>query len=72
VEAARTAPVLWAQRLGYLMELVGATEKAAAIKAYVHGKARDATPLLPAAPHDDVKRSSDWKLFVNADVEPEA
>jgi predicted transcriptional regulator of viral defense system len=71
-EAARSAPVPWAQRLGYLLELVGAAEKAAALKVYVHEKARDATPLLPAAPHEHAKRSVNWKLFVNADVEPEA
>jgi predicted transcriptional regulator of viral defense system len=72
VEAASTAPVPWAQRLGYLLELVGAAEKTVVLKAHVQEKARDATPLLPAAPHDDAKRSADWKLFINADVEPEA
>jgi predicted transcriptional regulator of viral defense system len=72
VRAAKTAPVPWAQRLGYLMELVGASEKAAALKAYVREHARDATPLLPAAPNDDSKRSEDWKLYINATVEAEA
>ena len=62
----------WAQRLGYLLELVGAAEKAAALKAYVRENARDVTPLLPAAPHDGAERSADWKLYVNAEVEAEA
>lgn len=70
--AAQTAPVPWAQRLGYLLELVGAGEKTAPLKAYVGEKARDATPLLPAAPHEDATRSPDWKLYVNATVEAEA
>jgi predicted transcriptional regulator of viral defense system len=67
--AAHTAPLPWAQRLGYLLELVGAAEKAAALKAYVQEKARDATPLLPAAPYEHAKRSANWKVFINADVE---
>jgi len=71
-DAAQTAPMPWAQRLGYLLEFVGAAEKAAQLKAYVLEKARDVTPLLPAAPHKDAKRSADWKLYVNAAVEAEA
>jgi predicted transcriptional regulator of viral defense system len=70
--AVQTAPVPWAQRLGYLLELVGAGERTGPLKAYVGEKARDATPLLPAAPHEDAKRSPDWKLYVNAAVEAEA
>lgn len=72
VAAAQTAPVPWAQRLGYLLELVGAAEKAAVLKAYVRHKARDVTPLLPAVPHKGTKHSTDWKLYVNAAVEAEA
>ena len=72
VEAAKTAPVPWAQRLGYLLELAGAADQAALLKAYVRDNARDATPLLPATPYEDAKRSVDWKLYVNADVEAEA
>lgn len=70
--AAQTAPMPWAQRLGYILELVGAAEKAALLKAYVREKARDVTPLLPAAPHDNARRAADWKLYVNAEVEAEA
>lgn len=72
VEAARTAPLPWAQRLGYLLEHVGGSEKATALKSYVHEHARDITPLLPAAPHENAERSPDWKLYVNATVEAEA
>lgn len=69
--AAQTAPVPWAQRLGYLLEHVGADEKTAALKSYVQDAARDAVPLLPGAPRKDARSNSDWKLFVNADVELE-
>jgi predicted transcriptional regulator of viral defense system len=71
VAAAHTAPISWAQRLGYLLELVGATAQAAPLKNYVHQTAKDMTPLLPAAPHKNVPRVHDWHLFVNTQVEAE-
>lgn len=69
--AAATAPVAWAQRLGYLLEHVGAGEKAADLKAYVRAHARESTRLLPNAPHRKARRHEDWKLYVNADVRAE-
>lgn len=66
--AAATAPVAWAQRLGYLLEHVGAGEKVADLKAYVRAHARASTLLLPNAPHKKARRHEDWKLYVNADV----
>ncbi|MEX2523712.1 MAG: type IV toxin-antitoxin system AbiEi family antitoxin [Gammaproteobacteria bacterium] len=71
VAAAETAPVPWAQRLGYLMERVGAANSVVPLKAYVRSKARNTTYLLPAGPRRNVNRSPDWKLYVNADVESE-
>ena len=70
-EAARTAPVTWAQRLGYLLELVGAADKALPLKSYVRRCARDATPLIPYAAVDRARRADDWRLLVNAEVESE-
>jgi predicted transcriptional regulator of viral defense system len=80
--AAATAPVPWAQRLGYLLERVGATEKAAPLKDYVRARARESAPLLaqprmPKAPNrsrarrDKVIRDEAWKLYVNAEVQPD-
>lgn len=71
VVAAKTAPVSWAQRLGYLMVLVGAGDKAAKLKIHVSNMARDVVPLLPGAVRTRSKRDTDWKLFVNVSVEPE-
>ena len=65
--AAKTAPLPWTQRLGYLLELVGAKDRAALLKAYVQENARDWTPLAPGA-----RRADDWLLYINADVESEA
>ncbi len=72
VEAARTAPLPWAQRLGYLLEFAGATEAAGPLKSYVKETARDLVPLLPAAPLDGASRAENWKLYVNTAVEAEA
>lgn len=67
--AEQTAPVPWAQRLGYLLELGGFVEKAASFKAYVREHAKQSTALLPAAPNRPSQRDKGWKLYVNADVE---
>jgi predicted transcriptional regulator of viral defense system len=80
--AAAAAPVPWAQRLGYLLERVGAPEKAAALKQYVRARARESAPLLaqPRKPRasgprrarrDKVIRDDGWKLYVNAEVQPD-
>lgn len=71
VTAAATAPLPWAQRLGYLLELVGAHKKASALKPYVQERARLAAALLPKAPRAAARRDDDWNLYVNADVEAE-
>lgn len=71
VIAAQTAPVPWAQRLGYLLEHAGAAEKAAALKSFVKDAARETVPLLPGANKEDARRDAEWKLLINADVEPE-
>ena len=68
-EAASTAPLTWAQRLGYLLELVGAEDKAGPLKSYVRRRARDFTPLIPYAAVDHAWRADDWRVLVNADVE---
>ena len=68
--AAETAPVTWMQRLGYLLELVGAKDAAAGIKKFVRENAHEYTKLIPAKDGARDPRLSDWKLIVNA--EPEA
>lgn len=71
VVAACTAPIPWAQRLGYLLGLVGGGEKTAPLKAYVHKHAKRAVVLLPTAPSEQSRRDSEWKLYINAEVEAE-
>jgi predicted transcriptional regulator of viral defense system len=81
--AAASVSVPWAQRLGYLLERVGVPEKAAQLKQYVRARARESAPLLAhaskpsnasnrrRAPRDKVARDEGWKLYVNAEVQPE-
>ena len=71
VIAAGLAPVPWAQRLGYLLELVGADHKTAPLKAYVRKHSRQSALLLPSAPSEQARRDKDWKLYINTDVEAE-
>ena len=68
--AARTAPLPWAQRLGYLLELLGAREQANQLKQYVQREARDWAALVPEL-RTGVRRANDWLLYINAEVEPE-
>ena len=69
---AKTAPLPWAQRLGYLLELLDAKQPASLLKAYVQENARDWTQLVPGARHARARRAKDWLLYVNAEVESEA
>ncbi len=69
--AAATAPLPWAQRLGFLLEHIDAGKKASALKAYVQEHARLAAVLSPTAPRTASRRDDDWNLYVNADVEAE-
>jgi predicted transcriptional regulator of viral defense system len=71
VMAAQTAPMPWVQRLGYLLVKAGAADRTGPLRAYVLRHAHQTAVLLPTAPHNDVGRDDDWKLIVNADVEPE-
>jgi predicted transcriptional regulator of viral defense system len=69
VAAAKTAPISRAQRLGYLLELVGAGTAAESLKDYVREAAKDMTPLLPGTSHEKAEQRNDWRLYVNAEVE---
>ena len=71
VIAAQTAPVSWAQRLGYLLELVGAADRVMPLKEYVQRKARQSTALVPTVACRHTSCSGDWRLRINADVEPD-
>jgi predicted transcriptional regulator of viral defense system len=69
--AAQNAPMPWAQRLGYLLDRVGANDRAGPLKSYVQKNARQTALLLPTAKVNDAVRNADWKLIINAEVESE-
>jgi predicted transcriptional regulator of viral defense system len=71
VAVASTAPPAWSQRLGYLLERVDAADKARPLKAWVRTRARKTVVLLPEGERGDAARDADWKLMVNATVEPD-
>jgi predicted transcriptional regulator of viral defense system len=71
VTAAQTAPIPWAQRLGYLLVKVDAADRAKELKSYVQQHAHQTAMLAPNAARTDAIRDDDWKLLINAEVEDE-
>lgn len=69
--AARLSPIPWAQRLGYLLDHLGASEAADALAGFVADKAPHVTPLAPAVPIKGTPRDPRWKVAVNATFEAE-
>jgi predicted transcriptional regulator of viral defense system len=69
--AAQNAPMPWGQRLGYLLEKFGGEDRIGPLKSYVRKNARQAAVLLPTAKVNHALRNDDWKLIVNAEIEPE-
>lgn len=67
--AAEHASIPWAQRLGYLLERVGAGQQARVLKDFVHARAHESAVLLPTASKVKGFRNEDWKLFINSDIE---
>lgn len=72
VEASQSSSIRWAQRLGYLLEHIGAGELTTLLKEHVQKQARNSTRLLPELDATHANRSKSWKLLVNARVEVEA
>jgi predicted transcriptional regulator of viral defense system len=66
-----TAPIAWAQRLGFLLEHLGFAAKVPALKEYVRQHAKQSAVLLPQGQSQRAHRNKGWKLYVNAKVEAE-
>lgn len=69
VATAAAAPAPWVQRLGYVLEHVGAGDKADGLRELVRENAYNAVALLPAKPHDRTARDATWRVYANAAVE---
>jgi predicted transcriptional regulator of viral defense system len=69
LEAARLCPVVWSQRLGYLLEMTDHTELASVLADHVRTQGATLAPLVRAKPMKGAPRAERWKLAVNASVE---
>jgi predicted transcriptional regulator of viral defense system len=72
VGIAKISPIAWAQRLGYLLEMVGHRAKTEGLAAYIGRKNPVPTPLVPSRPFGGVAQAKPWRILVNAKVEAEA
>ena len=68
-EEAVKCPLAWSQRLGFLLERVGADTIAEALFPHVEKQARRVTPLDASLPRTGSHRSKRWLIAVNTDVE---
>ena len=59
------------QRLGFLLELVGAMKKTGALLKRLEPKMKVYTPLEPSRKMTGAKRNARWKVAINTDVEPD-
>jgi len=70
--AARLCPIVWSQRLGYLLEATDHRGELAAVLAdHVCEHARTVGPLVRAKPLTGAPRAARWKLAINETVEPD-
>lgn len=68
---AHRAPLACVQRLGYLLELVGAGAKTGSLSRLVQDRAPQVTALDPALSIKGAPRDARWRLAINTEVEPE-
>jgi len=71
IRLAALSPIAWAQRLGYLLDLVGAQKKTAKLAKYISEKNPEPTPLAPSRPFEGISRLKPWNILVNTLVEAE-
>ena len=71
VRLAELSPIAWAQRLGYLLDMVGAQKKTSELAEYVTKKKPVPTPLAPSLPFEGIGRLKPWNVLVNTRVEAE-
>ncbi|MFA6033479.1 MAG: type IV toxin-antitoxin system AbiEi family antitoxin [Myxococcota bacterium] len=72
VEAAKLCPVVWVQRLGYLLDLTEHPDLSEAIVEQVRERAKAYAPLVRAKSLKNTKRNNKWKLMLNLKVELES
>jgi predicted transcriptional regulator of viral defense system len=71
VRLAELSPIAWAQRLGYLLDMVGAQKKTGELAKYLTEREPVPTPLSPSLPFEGISRLKPWNILVNTRVEAE-
>lgn len=66
--AARLCPLVWSQRLGYLLERAGDHELATALAAHVRDQAAVLAPLVRSRSMTGAPRAEPWRLAINDSV----
>lgn len=69
---ASLCPIVWSQRLGYLLERIRCDRLAKALITHVREKAVVVAPLVRKKTMTGAERDERWKLSVNVDLEIEA
>ncbi|MCK4516161.1 MAG: type IV toxin-antitoxin system AbiEi family antitoxin [Spirochaetaceae bacterium] len=65
------SPLAWVQRLGYLLSLVEAMDLANLLESALPARSVFPVPLVPHKSVTGVPRDERWRVFLNADVEPD-
>jgi predicted transcriptional regulator of viral defense system len=71
IKMAELSPIAWAQRLGYLLDLVGANDLTDGLAEYVGRKRPVPTPLARSIPFKGARKDARWLVMVNTMVEVE-
>ncbi len=66
---AQLSPRPWAQRLGFLLDQVGESERGDALAAFVAAEVTETALLSPRDGKDGARREPRWKLLVNTELE---
>src|SRR5512140_1786085 len=69
LEAARLCPVVWSQRLGYLLERASRDDLAGVLENHVREQAATLAPLVRAKSMKGAPRAERWRLALNASVQ---
>jgi AbiEi antitoxin C-terminal domain len=70
-EIAEHSPMPWSQRLGYLLDFVEHAPRTERLAAFVATRATETAPLVHGVETVSARRDERWKLWVNADLEPD-
>lgn len=71
VQAAKLAPLAWAQRLGYILDFLGKSTVSRRLAEYLSAKKIGITGLTPGNSKDGFKIDSSWKVAINHQLEPD-